>query len=57
MQKKWYTSKTIWVNALALAALVAQTQTGFIFSLEMQTFVLSLINVGLRTITKEEITW
>jgi hypothetical protein len=57
MQKKWYTSKTIWVNTLALLALVAQTQTGFIFSLEMQASVLSLINLGLRVITKEEITW
>ena len=28
--KKWYTSKTIWVNVIAFATLIAQTQTGFI---------------------------
>jgi hypothetical protein len=57
MQKKWYMSKTIWVNGLALAGLVLQAQFGFIFTPETQAFVLSLVNVGLRTVTKEEITW
>lgn len=57
MQKKWWLSKTVWVNALALVALVAQMQTGFVFSPEMQAFVLSMINLGLRTITREEIVW
>lgn len=55
--KKWYTSKTVWVNALALVGMIAQTQTGFIFSEEMQIMLLSLINLGLRVITKEQITW
>jgi len=57
MQKKWYLSKTIWVNGLAFIGLVAQAQTGFIFSPEMQAFALSLVNLGLRVITKEEILW
>lgn len=57
MQKQWYLSKTIWVNALALAGLITQTQTGFVFSPEMQALALSVVNMLLRVITKEEIIW
>lgn len=57
MQKKWYVSKTVWVNILALAGLILQSQFGFIFTPETQAFVLSLVNLGLRTVTKEEIVW
>jgi len=57
MQKKWYTSKTVWVNALALGAIVLQSQFGFILSPELQATALTFINLGLRAITKEEIVW
>lgn len=56
-QKKWYASKTVWVNALGLLGLIAQINSGFIFSAELQAVILSLINLILRTITKEEIVW
>jgi len=57
MQKKWYLSKTVWANIIALVGLIAQTQTGFVFTPESQAVVLTLLNLGLRTITKEEIIW
>lgn len=55
--KKWYTSKTVWANAFAIAAVAAQTKYGFIIGLEWQTLFLSGINLVLRKITKEEIVW
>lgn len=57
MQKKWYLSKTIWVNLIALVTLGIQTQTGFVVTAELQTGLLVLINLGLRVVTKEEIVW
>lgn len=57
MEKKWYKSKTIWVNVLSIAALYAQITSGFIFSIESQTAMLALINLMLRVVTKEEIVW
>ncbi len=55
--KKWYVSKTVWVNAIALFAMIAQMQTGFIVTPDLQAVLLTLVNLGLRTITKEQITW
>ena len=57
MQKKWYVSKTVWVNVLAVAGIGLQSQFGFVFTPETQAFVLSLVNLGLRAVTKEEIVW
>ena len=54
--KKWYLSKTFWVNLLALIAMVAQMQYGFVFSAEMQTSLLVLINMALRLITNKSLT-
>jgi len=56
--KKWYLSKIIWVNAIALIGVTAQTITGKeILTPEFQVLGLSLINLFLRTITKENIIW
>ena len=57
MQKKWYYSKTIWLNIFAMASIYLQMEFGFLFSLELQTAALSLINLWLRKVTKEEIVW
>ena len=54
--KKWYTSKTIWINILALAGLVVQTQTGFIVTPEIQAMALTLVNLAVRAVTKQELT-
>lgn len=53
--KKWYLSKTVWVNVIAVGGIILQTQTGFIMTPELQALTLSLINLWLRAVTKEEI--
>jgi len=55
--KKFWLSKTFWVNILAIAALIIQTQTGFAFSPEAQVSVLAVLNILLRVITKAPIEW
>lgn len=56
--KKWYKSKTVWVNGIAIVAFIAQTLTGkAIITPEVQAIILGGINLILRTITKENITW
>ena len=51
--KRWYTSKTLWVNLLAIVALIAQTEFGYILDVEAQAVILAGINLILRIITKE----
>lgn len=55
--KKWYTSKTIWVNLLAAAAIAVQSKYGFAVPIEYQAMALSGVNLILRKITKGEISW
>lgn len=57
LQKKWYFSKTVWINIFAMASIYLQMEFGFLFSPELQTAALSLINLWLRKTTKEEIVW
>lgn len=57
-QKAWYDSKTIWVNAVMLAAMVAQQATGHdILTPDIQVSVIAVINVALRLLTKDAVTW
>jgi uncharacterized membrane protein len=56
MTKTWYTSKTLWVNAIALIALIVQGMTGFVIDIEAQAGLLVVINMILRVITKEGVT-
>jgi hypothetical protein len=57
--KKFYQSRTFWVNLIAAAALIYQGVTGHEFALpaETQAVILAGINLVLRAITKEPITW
>ena len=56
--KKWYTSKTLWANSIALIAIIVQVATGKeILSLEVQTTILSVVNIILRLVTKSQVTW
>lgn len=60
MEKKWYASKTLWVNVFLFIAAVA-ANFGFVGDLpaDWQTFVLpvvAVINVLLRLITKVPVT-
>lgn len=56
--KKWYASKTLWTNTLALISIIVQGITGKeIISLEIQATALAVINLVLRLITKQEVVW
>ena len=57
MGKKIWASKTLWVNILAIIALIVQTYTGFVIDIEAQASILAFINVALRLITKQPISW
>jgi len=55
--KKFWMSKTFWVNILAAAAMLAQMHVGFVVSPELQAMGLTVVNLVLRKITKEPVTW
>jgi hypothetical protein len=55
--KKFWMSKTFWVNVLAGAAMLAQMRVGFVVSPELQAMGLTVVNLMLRKITKEPVTW
>lgn len=55
--KKWYLSKTIWVNLVAAAALIVQSIGGATwFDLEVQGAILVIVNLILRLVTKQAVT-
>lgn len=54
----WYASKTLWANGIALLAMILQGATGHVLiSMELQATILSVINILLRLITKQAISW
>jgi len=55
--KKWYESKVVWVNAIAVVALVAQSYFGYSIPAAYEATALGLLNLILRAITKDPITW
>jgi hypothetical protein len=55
--KKFYMSKTFWANIVLAAAIFAQMKYGFVFAPEIQALALTGINLALRKITKEPVTW
>lgn len=56
--KSWYASKTLWVNAVAIIAIVLQgINSTWIIGPEIQGGILAVINVILRAVTGESITW
>lgn len=46
--KPWYKSRTIFVNLLALIAMIVQNQTGYVVDAEVQTAILVIANLFLR---------
>jgi len=53
MNKKWYLSKTLWVNVLAAIAGVTQAIMGTqLMDPEAQVAILGVINMILRVVTK-----
>jgi len=57
MKKPIWTSKTFWVNIMAVVVMALQTQTGFIIDLEAQAAILAVINVILRAVTGPPVSW
>jgi len=55
--KKWYASKTFWVNVISAATLLAQIRYGFIIDPATQALILTGVNIVLRKITKESVTF
>ena len=53
LTKKFWQSKTFWVNILATVGIVVQSQTGFIVDPSVQAVALSVVNTGLRLVTKQ----
>ena len=54
MNKKFYLSKTLWVNLIAIVGLIF---FGGEISAEVVTMILAGINMVLRMITKEPLEW
>ena len=51
--KKWYYSKTLWVNALFAIGILLQSVTGTeVLDAEVQAAIIVLINFILRLVTK-----
>ena len=57
MTKKWWTSKTIWANALALVASIVMERFGVDVDEQYLVWALAIVNLVLRKVTKEEIAW
>jgi len=55
--KPFYLSKTLWINVIAVMALLFQLKLGFLISPEEQIAILAVINLIVRAITKEELSF
>jgi hypothetical protein len=55
--KKFYLSKTFWVNVLCAAALAAQMKFGFVVSADIQALALTGLNLILRKLTNQPVVW
>jgi hypothetical protein len=55
--KPFYLSKTFWVNVIALCALLLQGMFGWVLEPQHQAAILALVNLVLRAITREPLSW
>jgi hypothetical protein len=55
--KDWYKSKTLWINVIAIAEIIIRAELGLTLTPEAELAILAGINIALRIITKEEITF
>jgi len=53
--KKWYLSKTLWINFIAILVIIAQANFGFIIGPEYQVGLLGIINLIVRSVTGQPI--
>ena len=54
MDKKWYTSKTVWVTAIAMARAVFGPES---INPQLEIGILAAVAFILRLITKTNVTW
>lgn len=55
--KSIFKSKTFWVNFVGFISFLIQNKYGFVIDEALQAQALMLINIVLRTITKEPVVW
>ena len=55
IDKDWYKSKMLWVNFIAILALIAQAFTGEVIDMSGQAALLAVVNIVLRLITHQEL--
>jgi len=55
--KPWYTSKTLWVNIVAVGASYITDAYGIKVDARLQIIALCILNAILRSITKRPIEW
>jgi uncharacterized membrane protein len=53
--KKWFESKTLWVNAISIVGVFLAKHFGIEITAEMTVTILGVINAILRFITKQPI--
>ena len=54
--KKWYKSRTLWANAVAIVVIVVQYLTDkSIIDVQAQAMLLAISNIVLRTITDSKL--
>ena len=56
MKKPWK-SKTLYINIVAIIAMFLESQLGYELDAETQVVILAVINLVLRLITQEPISW
>jgi hypothetical protein len=52
--KKWYLSKTLWVNLVAIVAVIVGDN---ILTADAQVAILGVVNLILRIVTQEKLSW
>jgi hypothetical protein len=52
--KKWYLSKTLWVNLIAIATVIVGDN---ILTADAQVAILGVVNLVLRIVTQEKLSW
>ena len=55
--KSLYKSKTFWVNLIAMISFLIQHKYGYVVDEAMQMQVLTVVNILLRTISSEGVSW
>ncbi len=51
--KKWYHSRILWLNILALVLTVIELSTGYILAAAIQDSIVAIINIILRARTNQ----